>query len=279
MLTDVAFASGPLDARPSECPQLIESDGRRFVWHPARRAPHHGGFCGPVVTVLMPEPADDTIGLLTNRFVSALSFGLDHAINIDGSMISGRCGEFDPPVAHGPAMDTTIVLPPVTRCDVVDDGVLHLVLGLYREGLGAGSPFYRMLSLFNALEATFGGEDRDVDDFVNDQGDRLPDPPPHGQDWATYFRDALRNAAAHAAPRRQARLVLDPNDPCDRRAVTEAARWLTLLVRLAILKTWENPVRIGRSDRRRAEGPRRHRRVGPLTDVPSPASGGANWSW
>jgi hypothetical protein len=74
--------------------------------------------------------------------------------------------------------------------EVEDDERLRLVLALYREGLTSESPFYRFLSLWNALDAVFNNNVDAMTEFVNAHAPSLAagregyDPPP--DNWASY---------------------------------------------------------------------------------------------
>jgi Methylamine utilization protein MauJ len=52
---------------------------------------------------------------------------------------------------------------------VGDDPHLRLALGLYREGLNAGSPFYRFLAFWNALDPVFPGTKKQRNDFLREE--------------------------------------------------------------------------------------------------------------
>lgn len=97
------------------------------------------------------------------------------------------------------------------------DRTLRVALGLYREGLAAGSPFYRFLAFWNVLDARFEGSKSAVDDFLRATATRrnaLPNA--SGVDVAEYLRDDSRNAIAHIVRHSPDARSIDPDMPSDR---------------------------------------------------------------
>lgn len=236
--TSIAFASRHQAEPFATADQVaIEFDGRRFVWHDQRRA--HS--LAPVVT-LMVGNADDygAERLLANRFLSALSFALDYPIAVLTVGAAGYKAELDRPLLGQPASDDgMIVLPAPGSVQVTADRRLRSVLGFYREGRAASSPFYGLLAFFNALDAAFDGRDSLRDDFVTAYA-QIDGPVP-ARGWGAHVRETFRNAVAHAV-RSEGRPVLDPDDVDDCQAFSGAAEALRKLVRQRVEERWPGGV-------------------------------------
>ena len=152
-------------------------------------------------------------------------------------MATGFKQHLDPPTACEPALRGRTIVPPVTEVIVADDPRLYEVLGLYREGISAESPYHHFLDLHNALVTAFNGSEDDAEHYASGGQHGLSARPANGQELGAYFRDVLRNAIAHTV-RPSGRPVLDPNSPSDRAKVAEAARPLRQLVRRRVEERW-----------------------------------------
>ena len=237
------FAFGPgFPSFDEICDPLeIVSAGRTFVWHPSRPAPDGPEHCGPVVTVVGTSEDADSAMLAVNRFLSALSYALDRAIGIAWSAATGFKQHVEPPLICEPALSSRVIIMPVSEMFVANDDRLNLVLGLYREGIAAESPFHHFLSLHNALVTCFDGSEDDAEQYATDHQDEVPDRPTL-EPLGSYFREALRNAIAHTV-RRSGRRVLDPNSPEDRTKVALATRPLRHIIRWRVEERWPQGVR------------------------------------
>jgi hypothetical protein len=129
---------------------------------------------------------------------------------------------------------------------------LRLAVGYYREGLNAGSPFYRFLAFWNCLDATFSVETDSTprDDFIRREAPRLawrwdnaryPFPANPAADLA---RDS-RHAVAHVL-RPAGRRTIDPDLADDRARLDLEASLLKWLARSAIEQEYPHPVSVAR---------------------------------
>ena len=163
--THVAFGEpgGPAFSRADQL--VIQFDGRAFVWHDLRQPESDG--VDPVVTTMVDDATDSGSEMLaTNRFISALSFVTDQPMAIGVNAAAGFKGELDRPLLGQPALAATVIVRAPTAIDVSADGRLRLVLGLFREGRAANSPFYGFLALYNALDAAFDNNERQRNAFI-----------------------------------------------------------------------------------------------------------------
>lgn len=236
--TPIAFASSDDADLLGIAGQVeIEFDGQRFVWHDQRQAES----VAPVVTVMVANGDDYAPErLLANRFLSALSFAIDYPVAVLTVGATGYKGEVDRPLLGQPvSLDGLIVLPAPASIRVLADPRLRTVLGLYREGRAATSPFYRLLAFFNALDAAFDGRESPRDSFVARHA-QIDGTAPSGG-WGAYVRETFRNAVAHAV-RSEGRPVLDPDDFDDWRAFSDVAEALRKLVRQRVEERWPEGV-------------------------------------
>lgn len=148
---------GPAFSRADQL--VIQFDGRAFVWHDLRQPESDG--VDPVVTTMVDDATDSGSEMLaTKRFISALSFVTDQPMAIGVTAAAGFKGELDRPLLGQPALAATVIVRAPTAIDVSADERLRLVLGLFREGRAANSPFYGFLALYNALDAAFDNNER-----------------------------------------------------------------------------------------------------------------------
>jgi hypothetical protein len=177
------------------------------------------------------------------RFLSALSYWSQQPIEVITAGGAGYPQEMDPPVVNALRRgfaDHLHAAP--SELVVTDDAALKRVFGYYRDGLNTGSPFFKFLAFWNALDVA-----------VEDYEGRLPawiratlpnyaqlrggdDPPP--DDWWEHLQNERRSAVAHAVRDRDRGPDLDPDDPDDQGKLGRDARMLEQLVRLRIHERW-----------------------------------------
>lgn len=226
---------------------VIEFEGREFVWHPNLEPGPEGQEWWPGVTVVVNDHDDyDEEAELMHRFLSALAFHLHLPAEV---LMLGGSGASDPkapPAPHWPRRGLADHLHRAPAAvEVVADDRLRLVLALYREGLNSESPFYRFLSLWNALDAVLDNDPARLSGFINAEARRLAGR--YGYiawpiDWARYLYDSNRNAIAHAV-RQPGRPLLDPDDPSDRGRLYRDSHLLDDLVQVAVERRWPSAVR------------------------------------
>lgn len=235
----------------------IEFEGRLFVWHAfePRDDPDFGyEEFGPSVTVVTHEDDDERAAANDlQRFLSALAFWLDQpaeAVSFGGS---GETDPYHPAIARARRTHAgllaakppdAIVLRPETN--------LRLAVGYYREGMNAGSPFYRFLAFWNCLDAAFNVETDSTprDDFIRREAPRLAwrwdnSRHPFPADPASDLERDSRHAVAHVL-RPPGRRTIDPDLAEDRVRLDLEANLLKWLVRRAIEQEFPNPVSIAR---------------------------------
>src|SRR5258708_4547364 len=98
---------------------------------------------------------------------------------------------------------------------------LRVALAYFREGMNAGSPFYRFLSFWTSLDATFGitrdstRRDAFLRSFAPDARKIWDKRFPFPDDLAVALRDDSRHAIAHVL-RDRGRRHVDPDSGTDR---------------------------------------------------------------
>lgn len=224
---------------------VIEFEGSRFLWHPARESA--GEKVLPVLTTPIPEFMDtyDREHLVIERLLSALCFRFDQPMVVAAAMAMGARSEMAPPMLGHPGHRSMTLFEPITSIAVRDDDRLRLVLALYREARSANSPFYRFLAFYNALEAAFDSHER-FEGFIRESMRDVPIPSRPDStpvDWPYYLREHLRNAIAHAV-RYGSRPVLNPDGFKDKRTLEQAARHVARLVRQRVDERWPSAVRV-----------------------------------
>jgi hypothetical protein len=179
------------------------------------------------------------------RLLSAISFAYDTGIEVTSY---GADGEPDPrwkpSVRDSGFPFGRVLFGYPERVEVDDDHELRIALGHYREARNAGSPFYRFLAFWNALEAACGDENKRAV-FVKAVGPRHPWGEadwPRPPDLAAYLWDAGRNAIAHVL-RSSRKPRVDPDLPQDRRRLEHDGWFLRGVVREAIETRWPSGVR------------------------------------
>ena len=249
MRTELRFMTGPLPILPAyqEAQSVvIEFEGREFGWVERQRFPHQGDHepsPGPMVTCLV-DPDDrveyERAAEALQRFLSALSFY--YGMRIESRRVMGGSGTHDllHPYGAVEASDSfgyRVVAAP-KAVHVEKDARLRVALGVYREAMSAGSPFYRFLAFWNVLDAVFDGDEAARDGFLRSKATGVHAVPnAAGTDVAHYLREDSRNAVAHIVRGRR-RTTVDPDLPADRERLDTDAYRLRDLSRLAVLERW-----------------------------------------
>jgi hypothetical protein len=240
----------------------IVFESHEFIWHPPMRREIDGEIddLGPMVSVLVPGVEDSPAVLeALQRFFSAVAFRFGEPVE---DVIHGGVGGDDPWNPHGARTQryfaATHVLDAPREIAVVPDEALWLALALYREGVNATSSIYRCLCFKNVLDAVFNVERETVrpgvvsaeanlrDKFINSRAGLFAEwhkVVPPASDWGTYFRDEIRNAAAHVV-RAEGKRVLNPDRPRERVLLQSDASVLLNLAAEAIGERWPMPVTV-----------------------------------
>lgn len=227
---------------------VIDFEGRELGWVMPRSHDEHEA--GPTVTAHLDSEAawrDDAWNEVLEtiqRFLSALAFHFD--TRMESRPTSGGSGE--PELLHPygaiEIRDTfgTMLVAAPRSVAVLDDPKLRLALAVYREGLNAGSPFYRFLAFWNVIDAVHGPDDADVDLFLGlEGGASYWRPDSFSGNAAAHLRQESRNAIAHVV-RPAGRTVIDPDLPQDRERLDAEGRWIQYLAHRAIKSAWTQPV-------------------------------------
>lgn len=263
----VAFRlPGPLTleamAAPAE-PVSIEFEERTFVWHPpmeTESAILGREQLGPMVAVIVAgDPAAPDAAASLQRFLSAVAFWLTEPVtDVSGNGGDGGSDAFNP---HGNrerhAFSGTRKVDAPAAIAVFDDATLRIALAYFREGLGAGSPFYECVAFRNVLDVVYDvvyekvkgvvtAEAACRDSFIDAEASRLAgwhglEEPRAG--WAAYLRDEVRNALSHVR-REGHRREVNPDAPEERRRFRRDAVVLQRLAEAAIRGRWPHPIAI-----------------------------------
>jgi hypothetical protein len=232
----------------------IKFDGRLFVWHAfpdLQPDPFFGDReLGPSVTTLLTDD-DDYADVATEleRFLSALAYHYDQPAEVTAYGSSGERDPFHPSITRAPRTHAGWMMAEsyeVIRLQRNPPAVLQAI-AYFREGLNAGSPFYRFMAYWNCIDATFDGDierrseflRRTVPLFRGRWDDRFDFP----KDPVKYFWEESRNAVAHAV--RHSRRSIDPDADHDRRRLDDESRFLNLIARRAIEREFDRPVMTG----------------------------------
>jgi hypothetical protein len=222
---------------------VMEFEGRRFVWH-AVGPDDDGEARWPVVTTMVADADDYTAErLATERFLSALAFTTHHPIEV---LITGGGGwkqEMDTPSVgalrrgYGDHLNDA-----PAEIVTVEDDRLMTVLGYYRDGLNTGSPFYKFLAFWNALDVACEDFEGGLPPWIRATAPRYAhvrgEAAPPADDWWDYLQNDRRSAVAHAVRDPDRGEELDPNDPADRGKLGTDARFLDELVQVRIRERW-----------------------------------------
>jgi hypothetical protein len=245
----------------------IQFEGREFVWHPpmAREWEDLGVLAdGPMVSVVVTDDDDKREAARSlQRFLSAVAFEFDQPAEDVSYGGGGGSGETDPYHWSGPRAPQAFAwiakhaAPLAIEVDA--DRRLRVALAYYREGLNAGSPFYKVLAFWNVLASAFEveyetprqsstptAEAQRRDDFIRHRAPQFAwrgrRAPHMSGDLAVYLRDEARNAIAHVL--RKGRREIDPDDPSERVRLSDDAWLLHRVARAAILEFWATAVRV-----------------------------------
>ena len=179
------------------------------------------------------------------RLLSALAFHYNTRIESRSTKTgSGETDLLHPYGAVEPSDTVAVqcVIAPV-RVHVESDSQLRVALGLYREGLSAGSPFYRFLAFWNVLDAVFNGDESARDAFLRARATGMHQiPNAAGSDVAKYLRQESRHAIAHVIRDRPQDTTIDPDAPADRERLEDDAYCLHKLARIAVVERWPDGV-------------------------------------
>jgi hypothetical protein len=252
--TSLRFVNGAvplLGPSPQAASVVIEFGDRTFGWLGHGRFPHQAEDeppPGPTVTTILNDHTPDDWGRAAEalqRFLSALAFHYD--TRIESRHTKGGSSESDllhPYGAIEPS-DTYggyLVSAP-KRVHLNSEKECQIAVGLYREALAAGSPFYRFLALWNVLEARFDGDETARTDFIKSSSvGRLAHPFVSSEALPDYLRWDSRHAIAHVV--RKDRRTIDPDAPQDRERLDLDALILHELARLAVLDRWPDAVTV-----------------------------------
>jgi hypothetical protein len=222
---------------------LIEHAGRRFVWHNTQPDPE-GHELWPTVTIMV-EDADDYEAerVAMERFLSALAYWTDTEIEGLNWGGAGWAQEFDRPVAvaRRRGLGDQVFEAPGEVVVEPEDDQLRLVLAHHREGLNAGSPFFRFLAFWNALDVGFDGDQDGLRGWICETVPRFGTYTrhlPEGADPWDYLYDSSRNAVAHAIRTSDDRPALDPDLLPDRGRLMGDSRLLQMLVKNRVAERW-----------------------------------------
>jgi hypothetical protein len=230
----------------------ITFDGRLFVWHAVEEATAPVTFgtplTGPTLTSVLGSDTDGVVATELERLLSALTYLYDVPTEVTHYGSHWTTDPFEPPIARGPQTPGWARKEPFDWINLRRDSPAALkALGWYREGKNAGSPFYRFLAHWNALEAVFGSL-RGRAEFVDRATPRL------ASGWTDYalpgkpsahFYDVSRHAIAHVI-RGKSDPVIDPDLDPDRRRLDWESRFIECLVPAAVQEAFGTPVVGGR---------------------------------
>ena len=240
LVTSLRFATRIDEASADLVSQSIAFAGRLFVWHDPDF--DHD----PALTVLHADTATERSAAAEDaqRLLSGLSYAFETAIE---TVITGGSGETDawwrPHVSTPRSSYGLVVMRAPATVSIVQERRARQAIALCREALGARSPFYRFLALWNALDVALPDASRRRSYLdtrtphawsIHRQSDPVPPRP------SEYFWESSRNAVAHAV--RASRPEVDPDVPGDRARLRDDAHVLLPLVRTAIEAAWPNVV-------------------------------------
>jgi hypothetical protein len=222
----------------------IEFENRRFVWH-VTPPTEEGDERWPTVTTMIEDPDDYEVERLAMaRLLSAIAFETQQGIEVLSGGAAGVLEELDRPVATAlrRGVGSRLHQAPA-EVVVADDERLRLVLGYYREGVGTGSPYFRFLAFWNALDVACEDLQGGMGAWIRDTMNEIPGLAHHAEsppaDWWEHLLTERRHAVAHAV-RDPERGVsdLDPDDPESRARFYQDARLLDNLVGLRVRQRW-----------------------------------------
>jgi hypothetical protein len=232
-------------------------DGREFGWVVPKPGNASDYQPGPTLTTFVDadpdhigdqawETAWDDAVEAAQRVLSAFAFY--HDIRMESRPTSGGTSTTNllHPFGARDVRDTIGTHQAVAPSELIvdPDPQLRLALAVYREGLNAGSPFYRFLAFWNVLEVVFGGIGRKRNHFIRAEAPRSYFKLSIKRDIATHLRDESRNAIAHIVRRQAADTKIDPDLPHDRERLDQETRLLRDLAKKAIERRWPQSVQM-----------------------------------
>src|SRR4051794_6375187 len=229
--TRLAFHTRPefgLDDLPRPETVAIDFEGRRFVWHAIERD-EDGREYWPTVTTVVEEGYDSTeVARVFQWLFSALAFRTKASIGSVAEVVSDRA-EMEPAFLRLPrrGFANDIHFAPA-EVIVEGDDRLRVCLGHLRDGLNSGSPFFRFLAFWNALDVACDDYEGGLDGWVASALSRR---------GSVRLRESSRNAVAHAV-RHPGRPDVDPDDPHDRHRLEGDAATVGRLVEQRIAQRW-----------------------------------------
>jgi hypothetical protein len=185
------------------------------------------------------------------RFLSTLAYFYDQPAE---AVSYGGDGETDP--YHPPPLRSLrthagwMLAEPFKLMALRPEPALRLAIAYYREGLNAGSPFFRFLSFWNCLDAVLQiqADPSPRDAFLREVAPLFKgwwdEQHPFPDDPAKAFRDDSRNAIAHVL-RRTDKTMIDPDLAEDRTRLDRESHILHRLARAAIQREYPDPVSAG----------------------------------
>jgi len=239
-----------LDPAPTPETVSITCDGREFGWLAIGPTPM-GTPTAPTATTIVtpdsPEEWRESVGDV-QRFLSALAFHYDTHVD-SGSQTTGT-GE--PDLLHSRGfyrphdhVSFRMELAPV-QIDIDKSSRLRVALAVYREGLNVTSPFLSFLAFWNALDASFDGDEGARDAFLAAEAAISGTDPrtSRSQSIATYLREHTRNPVAHTIRRDSTMTHIDPDLPGDRVRLERDSELVRRFARKAILARWPNALTV-----------------------------------
>ena len=227
----------------------IAFDGREFGWvmpEPPSDPDPDEPARGPTLTTLHDDNEKERWKAqeAAQRFLSALAFYYD--VRMESRPTSGGSGERDllRPFGTSEPRDTIgiTIADPVKKIVVAEDAYLRLALAVYREGLNAGSPFYRFLAYWNVINTVLGGKEKTHDKWLRREAPRFGYGMHVEGDVAKHLREASRHAIAHVLRKKPKDVSIDPDRPVDRARLDAEGKWMQELARRAIDQRWPRPV-------------------------------------
>jgi len=224
-------------------PFAIQFRGRTFYWHAYHRDPDTGAANWPTIVTEVVGDDWQEVRTATERFLSALSFETREPMttrNVQGVGIGGGVKPKQRPTAVWPRGEIPgRLVPAIEELIVADDDRLLLVLGYWRDGASTGSPFFRYLAYFNAIDVACDDYDGKMPAWVEAQttefAERLE---PNPENLWTYLNEERRHAVAHATRSEGRPEDLDPNDAGMRMRFAMDSFVVSDLVRRRVDERW-----------------------------------------
>jgi len=230
----------------------IEFEGRLFVWHAfePRKDPVTGRMeeDGPSVSVVVKDEDDEREAADSlQHFLSALAYYYNQPAEAVSYGGDGETDPYHPAILRARRTHSGWMMKPYEAMALRPESLLRLAIAYYREGLGAGSPFYRFLAFWNCLDAVFDVESdsSERDAFLSEAAPRFKaqwdERYPFPANPARTFAQDSRHAIAHVL-RKPGRRTIDPDSAEDRVRLDREANLLRWLARDAIEQKYPHPV-------------------------------------